>query len=144
MKKRALRVLICIYKDEKISYNTKGEDMKNTNSALEKAKKFASRILKLSTYIKKEKNLEEGVSLLIETGLKLGASLSFAFENEFNEYIFETLQKALELAISISFYLEVFFAIGILNDKEFSSINADCAELVAIISELLKSIHEGA
>lgn len=143
MKKRALRVLICIYKDEKVSYNTKGEDMKNTNP-LEKAKKFASRILKLSTYIKKEKNLEEGVSLLIETGLKLGASLSFAFENEFNEYIFETLQKALELAISISFYLEVFFAIGILNDKEFSSINADCAELVAIISELLKSIHEGA
>jgi len=143
MKKRALRVLICIYKDEKVSYNTKGEDMKNTNP-LEKAKKFASRILKLSTYIKKEKNLEEGVSLLVETGLKLGASLSFAFENEFNEYIFETLQKALELAISISFYLEVFFAIGILNDKEFSSINADCAELVAIISELLKSIHEGA
>ncbi|GEM_PF-7003263 len=118
--------------------------MKNTNSALEKAKKFAVRILKLGTYIKNEKDNNEVVSLLIKAGLELGASLNFAFENEFNDYIFETLQKSLEWAMSINFYLEVLFAGGILTEKEFASINSDCEELIAIIAELLKSIHEGA
>lgn len=117
--------------------------MKTTNSAIEKAKKFAVRILNLATYIKTEKGREEIVSLLVEAGLKIGSTLSYAFDNEFNDYVFETFQKTFEYTLATNFYLEVLFANGMLTEKEYKSISADCKELISITKELLKSIHEG-
>jgi hypothetical protein len=113
------------------------------NSAIEKAKKYASRILNLASYVKGEKNRPEVASFLVEAGLNMGAYLSLAFEDEFNDDIFETFQHALTWGVKSRFYLQTLLQNNVLTQKEFDSISHDCEELISIIKELLRSIQEG-
>lgn len=118
-----------------------GEKM--DNSAIDKAKKYASRILNLASYIKTEKDKAEMATFLIEAALNLGSNLSLGFQNEYNDDIFETFQKAFMWAEKSKFYLDVLLQNEVLSKKEHQSIASDCNELIAIIKELLRSIHEG-
>ena len=118
--------------------------MKNTNTAIEKAKKFGGRILKLSSYLRNFKAHTEASLIIAKSGLSIGSNLCKVFDNDFNDDIYETFQDALKAAIETKFYLETMAECGILSKKQFESIYPECNELIEIIKEILKSVHDGA
>jgi len=118
--------------------------MKKNNAAIEKSKKFAGRILRLSSYLRNFKAQTEAASLIVNSGLNIGSNLCKVFDNEYNDDVVETFGLSLKSAIETRFYLEAFKESGILTIKQFDSIYQDCIELIEIIQNILKSIQEGA
>lgn len=112
------------------------------NIGLKKSKQFAIRIIKLYRYLQNEQNEFVLSKQLLRSGTSIGANLT---EAEYAVSKKEFLTKcyiALKECAETSYWLELLFETGYLNQKEFDSIKNDSEELRKILSAITKTTRQ--
>jgi four helix bundle protein len=103
---------------------------------------FSVRIVKLYRYLinnKKEKIL---CSQILKSGTSIGANVAESrFAVSKSDFV-NKMQTALKEAYETSYWLTLFFKTDIVSLDEYNSINAQCEELIKILSSIIKSLKE--
>ena len=103
------------------------------NILLVKSKGFALRIIRLYTYLNKEKNETVLSKQLLRSGTSIGANIREAqraqSEPDFYAKLFVSLKEADESA----YWLELLHDSQLLTPEQIDSIYADCTELIKLL-----------
>lgn len=106
----------------------------------DKSKGFALRIIALYKYLCDEKKEFILSKQLLRSGTSIGANIAEAScaysSKEFLAKIYIAFKECAETA----YWLELLYKAQYLNQPEFDSINADCAELQKILSSITKTM----
>ena len=109
------------------------------NTVKDKSIKFAIRIVKLYKYLKEEKAEYILSKQLVRSGTSVGANISEAqraqSKADFSAKMYVALKEAEESAFWILLLKEAEF----LSPKEFESIDADCEELIRLLTAITKT-----
>ncbi|MDR1972480.1 MAG: four helix bundle protein [Treponema sp.] len=110
--------------------------------ALEKSKAFSVRIVKLYQYLCAERKEFVISRQILKAGTSIGANLTEA------KYAFSTRDYAAKKSIALKesaetvYWLELLHNTGYLSDPEFSSMAADCEEILKILIATVKKIKD--
>lgn len=110
--------------------------------ALEKAIKFALRIVKLSKYLSEEKKEYVLSKQILIAGTHVAKFAKDATQSESKPVFAHEMQIALKRASETEFWLMILHEGEFIGDKEFESINADCIELIKILTAIVKTSKE--
>ena len=106
----------------------------------DKSKGFALRIIALYKYLCDEKKEFILSKQLLRSGTSIGANIAEAScaysSKEFLAKIYIAFKECAETA----YWLELLYKAQYLNQPEFDSINADCAEFQKILSSITKTM----
>ena len=113
------------------------------NIIVEKTEEFADRITRMYRYLS-EKHLgdKDMLKQIMRSGTSIGANVS---EGQFAQSKADFLTKmtiALKEANETRYWLKRLYAYGSLNDKEFSSINNDCVDIISLLTTITKTTKE--
>ena len=113
------------------------------NIIVEKTEEFADRITRMYRYLS-EKHLgdKDMLKQIMRSGTSVGANVS---EGQFAQSKADFLTKmtiALKEANETRYWLKRLYAYGSLNDKEFSSINNDCVDIISLLTTITKTTKE--
>ena len=111
----------------------------NRSIVLDKAKKFASRIWKLREYLEKEKKEYHVSGQLFRSGTSIGANVAESVYAASSADFINKLQIALKEASETEYWVDLLKDNDLLNDEEYSSITADCKELLKILISSINS-----
>ena len=105
---------------------------------VEKTYQFALRIVKLYVYLttKPEYILSKKV---LDNGTDVGAHVKAAQEAESRGIFANEMSVALRKASKTEFFLQLLHDGGFLEEKEFTSIHADCLEILKILTAICKT-----
>ena len=113
--------------------------MKENNLIVEKSKKFAIRIIKLFQYLKKQKQEFYVSTQLVRSGTSIGANVKEAIRGySVDDFRFK-LNISLKEASETEYWLELLYETGYLTEEEFTSIHADCVELIKLLTSIVKT-----
>ena len=105
-----------------------------------KSKLFALRIIKLYRYLCDEKKEFVLSKQILRSGTSIGANLAEAecaiSKKDFLAKVYIALKECSETR----YWLELLFESGYMDEKSFSSIYADCNELMKILSASTKTL----
>lgn len=106
---------------------------------LEKAIKFALRIVKLYQYlIEVKKEFVLGKELLY-SGTMIGKFIKSANQAESKQNFTFDMQNALKKASDSEYWLLILYHGGFLEENEYNSINDDCIELLKMLTAIVKT-----
>jgi four helix bundle protein len=111
--------------------------MKTENTILEKSKKFALRIIKLYKYlclVKKEFVMSKQI---LRSGTSIGANVREGNRGQTKPDFITKMSIAYKEADETSYWLELLFESGYLNQKAFESIYEDNIELLRLLSSII-------
>ena len=108
------------------------------NPILEKSYKFALRIVKLYLYLTEEKKEYVMSKAMLTVGTGIGAHVKAAQEAESRPDFFHEINAALKDASKTEYWLQLLHDSDYLGDKQFSSIHADCVELIKLSKSIAK------
>ena len=113
------------------------------NIIVEKTEEFADRIARMYRYLS-EKHLgdKDMLKQIMRSGTSIEANVS---EGQFAQSKADFLTKmtiALKEANETRYWLKRLYAYGSLNDKEFSSINNDCIDIISLLTTITKTTKE--
>ena len=94
---------------------------------------FAVRIVKLYQYLCEEKNEYVLSKQLLRCGTSVGANVSEAERGQSKPDFYSKMAIALKEASETQFWIRLLHATEYLNDKEYSSLNSDINEIIAIL-----------
>lgn len=106
------------------------------NIVLEKAYKFALRIVRLYKYLVEEKKEYVMSRELLRAGTKLGEHVELAQEAASKAGFAHDMNTALQFARSTGFWLRLLHDSLYLEEKEYHSIYDDCQELKRILKAI--------
>ena len=110
-----------------------------SNIILQKSYRFAVRSVKLSRYLQK-KFAEYVLSRqLLKAGTSIGANVTEAQQAQSRADFLSKLNIALKEAVEMEYWLRLLRDGNYLTSKEFNSIYSDCAELIRILSSIVKT-----
>lgn len=116
--------------------------MARESVTLIKSKNFAIRIVKLYQYLTKEKKEYVLSKQLLRSGTSIGANLSEAMygitDKDFLAKVFISLKECAET----KYWLELLFKSDFLNESEYKSIDADCTELIKLLTSISKTMSD--
>lgn len=116
--------------------------MARESVTLIKSKSFAIRIVKLYQYLTKEKKEYVLSKQLLRSGTSIGANLSEAMygitDKDFLAKVFISLKECAET----KYWLELLFKSDFLNESEYKSIDADCTELIKLLTSISKTMSD--
>lgn len=116
--------------------------MARESVTLIKSKSFAIRIVKLYQYLTKEKKEYVLSKQLLRSGTSIGANLSEAMygitDRDFLAKVFISLKECAET----KYWLELLFKSDFLNESEYKSIDADCTELIKLLTSISKTMSD--
>lgn len=116
--------------------------MERESVTLIKSKSFAIRIVKLYQYLTKEKKEYVLSKQLLRSGTSIGANLSEAMygitDRDFLAKVFISLKECAET----KYWLELLFKSDFLNESEYKSIDADCTELIKLLTSISKTMSD--
>jgi len=116
--------------------------MNKENTAINKSKKFAIRIVNLYKYLCEEKKEYVLSKQLLRSGTSIGANLA---ESEFAISEKDFLHKvyiALKESAGTKFWLELLFQTEYLTETEYDSINNEASELLKMLNATTKTINK--
>ena len=109
-------------------------------SAKEKSKKFAFRIINLYKFLVEKKKEYVISKQILRSGTSIGANLAEAecaiSRKDFTSKIYIALKECSET----KYWLELLFEAGYINQKSFSSIYSDCMDLFRMLSATTKTL----
>ena len=94
---------------------------------------FAVRIVKLCRYLREEKKEFVLSKQLLRSGTSIGANISEAQRGQTKPDFYAKISIALKEASETQFWIRLLHATEYLNDKEYSSLNSDINEIIAIL-----------
>ncbi len=111
--------------------------MKNDNPIVDKSKLFAIRIIKLYQFLKERKNERVLSQQLLRSGTSIGANVKEAVYGQSKSDFIAKMSIALKEASETQYWLELLVATNFLTLKQFDDINADCCELVRLLTKIV-------
>ena len=112
------------------------------NAIAEKSMEFAVRVLKLSSYLRREKHEYELASQILRSGTSIGANIREAEYGHSRNDFLAKMQIALKEASETMYWLALLHRGGILTEEEYSSISHDCEELLKMLVSITKRTKE--
>lgn len=110
--------------------------------ALEKAINFALRIVRLSRYLSEEKHEYVLSKQILLSGTHIAKFIKDAVQAESKQTFSADMQIALKRASETEFWLLILFEGEFLDEKAYNSINADCVELIKMLTSIVKTSKE--
>lgn len=109
---------------------------------LEKAIKFALRIVKLYRYLSEEKKEYVLSKQVLLSGTHIAKFIKDAMYAESKQVFSHDFQIALKKATETEFWLLILHEGEYLEDKPYNSINEDCVELIKMLTASVKTSKE--
>ena len=109
------------------------------NAVKEKSKKFAVRIVRLYQYLNEEKREFVLSKQLLRSGTSVGANAHEALQGQSKEDFTAKMSIALKEASETEYWLELLFETEYLSEAQYTSIIADCKELVKLLTAIVKT-----
>ena len=116
--------------------------MKEANAVKEKSMEFAVRIVKLSRYLREEKDERVISNQVLRSGTSIGANIYEAGYGQSKNDFIAKISIALKEASETEYWLELLQRTEYLSKCEYESIRVDCMELVKILTAIVKSSKE--
>ncbi len=114
------------------------------NPVMDKAVKFALRIVKLSRYLSEEKKESVLSKQILLSGTHIAKFIKDANQAESKQFSAADMQIALKKASETEFWLLVLHEGEFLDEKPYHSINKDCVELINLLTSIVKPSKENA
>ena len=119
--------------------------MKTDNLIVIKSKAFAVRIIRMYQYLCDEKREYVLSKQVLRSGTSIGANIKEAIRGQSRADFIAKMNIALKEASETEYWLELLHETDYLNHRQFSSIYADCQELIRLLTAIIKSSRkEGA
>ena len=109
------------------------------NPVLDKAIKFALRIVKLYRYLSEEKKEYVLSKQILLSGTHIAKFIKDANKAESKQVFAHDMQIALKRASETEFWLLILFEGEFLDEKPYHSINGDCVELIKLLTSIVKT-----
>ncbi len=106
---------------------------------LDKSKVFAVRIVRLYKYLCDEKHEFVLSKQLLRSGTSIGANLSEALYGISRKDFLSKVYISLKECAETKYWLELLYSTEYLSDLEYKSIDADCTELVKLLTSITKT-----
>ena len=107
-----------------------------------KSFQFAVRIVKLCKYLREEQNEYILTKQILRSGTSIGANIAEAQQAQSKSDFVHKMSIALKEASETDYWIRLLHATDCLNDKEKDSILLDCAELIKMLTAIVKSSKE--
>lgn len=118
----------------------KEESIKYGNVVLEKSFYFSLRILKLYRFLlKQDRSLEPILKQILRSGTSIGANITEAQNAPSTKDFINKLNISLKEARESEYWLNLFKASDIINEKSFKSLQQDCKELIKLLIAIIKT-----
>lgn len=114
----------------------------NDNPVLDKAVKFALRIVKLYRYLTEEKKEFVLSKQILLSGTHVAKFVKDANQSGAKQFFTADMQTALKRASETEFWLLILHEGEFIDDKAYDSINRDCVELIKILVSIVKTSKE--
>lgn len=111
--------------------------MKEANPVQSKSEDFAIRVCKLYEFLKGQKKETVISKQILRSGTSIGANIAEALYAESNDDFIHKLKIARKEANETSYWLKLLYKTDKLSEIEYNSINADCQELIKILSSII-------
>ncbi|MBK7229523.1 MAG: four helix bundle protein [Ignavibacteriales bacterium] len=116
------------------------ESIKYGNVVLEKSFNFSVRVLKLYRFLlKQDRSLEPILKQILRSGTSIGANITEAQNAPSTKDFINKLNISLKEARESEFWLNLFKASDIINEKSFKSLQQDCKELIKLLIAIIKT-----
>jgi four helix bundle protein len=109
------------------------------NILLEKSYQFALRIVKLCRYLNDEKHEFVLSKQILVSGTSIGSQLEEAQQEENRSDSLHQISAANKHALKTNYWLRLLRDSEYLNEKQFTSLLADCEEIQKILTATLKT-----
>ena len=109
------------------------------NVIVDKTFALAVRVVNLYKYITAEKNEYVLSKQLLRSGTSIGANVAEGEKAQSKADFYSKMSIALKEANETDYWLRLLYNTEYLNEKQFASISADIAEIVAILTSICKS-----
>ncbi|MBA2494770.1 MAG: four helix bundle protein [Acidobacteria bacterium] len=109
---------------------------------LEKAIKFALRIVKLYRYLSDEKNEYVLSKQILISGTYVAKRAKEATQSESKQGFVNEMHIALKRASETEFWLMILHEGEFLDEKPYDSMNNDCVELIKMLTSIVKTSKE--
>ncbi len=113
--------------------------MNDGNVVVIKSKAFALRIIKLYRYLCDEKREYVLSKQLLRCGTSIGANIKEAVRGQTKPDFYAKMNIALKEASESEYWLELLHESNYLTDQQFSSLYADCQELIKLLVAITKT-----
>ncbi|MCK7526329.1 MAG: four helix bundle protein [Ignavibacteriales bacterium] len=118
----------------------KEETIKYGNVVLEKSFNFSVRILKLYRFLlKADRSLEPILKQILRSGTSIGANITEAQNAPSTKDFINKLNISLKEARESEYWLNLFKASDIIDEKSFKSLQQDCKELIKLLIAIIKT-----
>ncbi len=114
----------------------------NENPVLDKAIKFALRIVRLSRYLSEEKKEYVLSKQILLSGTHIAKFIKDANLAGSKQLFTTDMQTSLKRASETEFWLLILREGEFLDDKAYNSINQDCVELIKLLVSIVKTSKE--
>lgn len=108
----------------------------------EKSENFAVRIVNLCNYLKKEKHENVISRQLLKSGTSVGANINEALNGFSRKDFLAKMYVSFKECRETQFWLKLLYRTGYLNEKEYRSIDADCTELLRILTGITRTTSQ--
>jgi four helix bundle protein len=112
------------------------------NLIVSKSKKFAIRIIRLYQYLLSEKKEYILSKQLLRSGTSIGANIKEAIQGQSKKDFTSKLQISLKEASETQYWIELLHETDYLDNTQFESMNADCIELIKLLTAIIKQSKE--
>jgi len=116
--------------------------MKNENVVKEKSFEFAVRIVNLYKHLSTNKKEFVLSKQMLRSGTSIGANICEAEQAQSTADFLSKMSISLKECCETDYWLRLLHRTGFLNEKEYSSIIADCQDLTKLLVSITKSIKE--
>ena len=120
----------------------RGEDIKKENPLLDKTLRFAARIVKLHTYLLKEKKENIIAKQIVRSATSIGANANEAVYGISKADFIAKLQISLKETAETEYWLRLLVLSEYITEKEGESLLADCLEIKRILVSTLNTAKE--
>ena len=108
------------------------------NIVKDKSFAFALRVIKLYKFLQNEKDFVMSKQLL-RSATSIGAMVREAEHAESKPDFIHKISIALKEANETEYWLELLYQSDFIDEKQFASINADCSELLKLLTSITKT-----
>ena len=110
---------------------------------MSKSKAFAIRIVNLYKYLIDEKKEYVLAKQILRSGTSIGANIHEAVGSISKKEFIAKRQISLKEAKETEYWLELLKETDYISTEQYESINADCVEIIRLLTAALKSAKEG-
>ena len=133
-----------MFKDKvKNLMNSKGISQRDLANAIQiKSRDFAIRIVGCYKFLTEQKGEYVMSKQLLRCGTSIGANTRESKNAQSRMDFLNKLNIALKEVDETAYWLDLLHATNYLDDSQYESINSDCAELIKLLTSIIKKLKE--